>query len=142
MYKLNLKILTSGPRHRLWRVPWAITFYAFQHNKLNKKFTFVSWKWGLFVLKKGNPIFPIKLGQRLPKSFSQLHVKKFKIFSFILFEKRPLSQGIRRPKAADSPLINSTHNHNHNFIFHIKLNIEWRCFALKFLLDVYVLSLL
>ena len=28
---------------------------------LNKKFTFVSWKRGLF-LKKGNPIFSIKLG--------------------------------------------------------------------------------
>ena len=25
---------------------------------LNKKFTFVPWKWGLFFLKKRNPIFP------------------------------------------------------------------------------------
>ena len=35
---------------------------------MNKKFTFLSWKWGLFFVKKGNPIFSIKLGQRLPKS--------------------------------------------------------------------------
>ena len=42
---------------------------------MNKKFTFVSSKWGLFFFKKGNLIFSIKLGQRLPKSFSQLHVK-------------------------------------------------------------------
>ena len=33
--------------------------------------------------------------------------KKFKIFPFILFEKRWLAQGIRRPKAADSLLINN-----------------------------------
>ena len=30
--------------------------------------------------------------------------KKFKIVLFVLFEKRRLAQGIRRPKAADSPL--------------------------------------
>ena len=55
-------------------------------------------------LKKGNPIFLIKFGQKLPKSFSQLHVKKFKIFPFIILEKRRLAQGIRRPKAVASPL--------------------------------------
>ena len=31
--------------------------------------------------------------------------KKFKIFPFILFEKSRLAQGIRQPKAADSPLL-------------------------------------
>ena len=46
---------------------------------LNKKFTFVSWKWGLFLLE-GNPIFSIKLGQRLPKSFLQLYVKNSRFF--------------------------------------------------------------
>ena len=30
--------------------------------------------------------------------------KKFKIFHFILFEKRCLAHGIRQPKTADSPL--------------------------------------
>ena len=34
--------------------------------------------------------------------------KKFKIFPFILFEKRRFAQGIRRPKAADSPLLPDT----------------------------------
>ena len=34
----------------------------------------------IFFLKNGNPIYSIKLGQRLPKSFSQLHVKKSRIF--------------------------------------------------------------
>ena len=33
-----------------------------------------------FFLKKRNPIFSIKLGQRLPKSFSQLHVKNSRFF--------------------------------------------------------------
>ena len=47
---------------------------------MNKKFTFVSWKWGLYFLNKGNPILLIKLGQRLPKSFSQLDVKNSKFF--------------------------------------------------------------
>ena len=32
------------------------------------------------------------------------HCKKFKIFSFILFKKRRVAQGIRQPKAADPPL--------------------------------------
>ena len=40
-----------------------------------QKITFVSWKWGLFFLKKGNSIFSIKLGQRLLESFSQFYVK-------------------------------------------------------------------
>ena len=31
-------------------------------------------------LKKGNLIFMIKLGQRLPKSLSQLHVKNSRFF--------------------------------------------------------------
>ena len=44
-----------------------------------------------------------KLGQRLPIIFST-SCKKFKIFPFILFEKRRLAHGIRRTKAADSPL--------------------------------------
>ena len=38
--------------------------------KFKQKFTFVSWKWGIFFLKKGNPIFSIKLGHILSKSFS------------------------------------------------------------------------
>ena len=33
-----------------------------------------------FFLKKGNPIFSIELRQRLPKSFSQLHVKNSRFF--------------------------------------------------------------
>ena len=31
-----------------------------------QKIFFVSWKWGLFFRKKANPIFSIKLEQRLP----------------------------------------------------------------------------
>ena len=54
---------------------------------LNKKFTFVFWKWGLFFLKKANPIFWIKLGQRLTESFSQLHVKNSRFFLLHLKKK-------------------------------------------------------
>ena len=32
MYKLKI-FLISGPRHPLWRVPWATILYTFQHNK-------------------------------------------------------------------------------------------------------------
>ena len=33
-----------------------------------------------FFLKKGNSIFSIKVGRRLPKLFSHLHVKKLRFF--------------------------------------------------------------
>ena len=71
----------------------------------DQKIYFCFLKMRSIFLKKGNLIFSIKLGQWLPKLFPQLHEKKFKIFPFILFEKRRLAQGICRPKAADSPLI-------------------------------------
>ena len=45
-----------------------------------------------------NPIFSIKLGQRLPKSFSQLHVKNPRFFRSYFLKKDDW------PKAADSPL--------------------------------------
>ena len=38
----------------------------------------------IFFLKKGNLIFSIKLGQRLPKSFFQLHVKNSFFFSYFV----------------------------------------------------------
>ena len=38
-------------------------------------------------LKKGDPIFSIKLGQTLPKSFSQLHVKKSRLFLLYILKK-------------------------------------------------------
>ena len=69
-----------------------------------QKIYFCLLKIRCIFLKKRNSIFSIDLEQRLLKSFSRLHVKKFKIFVFILFEKRRLAQGIRRPKGADSPL--------------------------------------
>ena len=50
-------------------------------------------------LKTGNPIFSIKLGQRLPKSVSQHHVKNSR-FLFSYFLKKD-----DWPKAADSPLL-------------------------------------
>ena len=48
-------------------------------------------------LKKGNTIFSIKLGQRLPKSFSQLRVKNSKFLLSYFLKKDDW------PKAADSP---------------------------------------
>ena len=55
-------------------------------------------------LKKENPIFSIKLWTEITEIIFSTSCKKFKIFPCILFEKRRLDQGIRRPKAADSPL--------------------------------------
>ena len=40
-------------------------------------------------LKKGNPIFSIKFGQRLPKSFSQLNLKNSRFFLSYLFPLPP-----------------------------------------------------
>ena len=78
---------------------------------MNKKCTFVSWKWGPFFLMKENPISSIKLEQRLSKLFSPLHVKNSRFFlSYFLKKKKMIgprhtpAQGIHRPKAADSPL--------------------------------------
>ena len=66
--------------------------------KLQQKIYLVSWKWGFFS-KKENLVFSIKLGQRLRKSFSQLHVKNSRFF-LPYFSKK--DDG---PKAyADSPL--------------------------------------
>ena len=59
----------------------------------------------LSLEKKRNPIFSIKLGQRLPKSFFQLHVKNSRFFLSDFLKKRRLTQGKRRLKAADSPLL-------------------------------------
>ena len=53
-------------------------------------------------IEKKNPIFSIKLVQLTS-------CKRFKICFFILFKKIRLGQGIRRPKATDSPLLTIIH---------------------------------
>ena len=70
---------------------------------MNKRFTFVSWKWGLFFLKKGNLIFPIKLGQRLPKSFSELHVKNSRLFLSYFLEKNDWPKAYTGPRLPTLP---------------------------------------
>ena len=70
---------------------------------MNKRFTFVSWKWGLFFLKKGNLIFPIKLGQRLPKSFSELHVKNSRLFLSYFLEKNDWPKAYTGPRQPTLP---------------------------------------
>ena len=45
-----------------------------------QKIYFCILKMKSFFFKKRNPIFSIKLGYRLPKSFSQLHVKISRFF--------------------------------------------------------------
>ena len=58
-----------------------------------------------FFFKKGNSIFPIKLGQRLLKSFSQLYVKNSTFFRSYFFKKDyKTKKDYKGPKAADSPL--------------------------------------
>ena len=70
-----------------------------------QKFTFVSWKCVLFFLKKGNPIFSIKLGQRLPKSFSQLHVKNSRFFLSYFLKKKTLGPKPTPAQGCRSPLL-------------------------------------
>ena len=71
---------------------------------MNKKFTFVSWKWGQFFFKEGKYNFFDLTWTEITEIIFSTSCKKFKIFPFIIFEKRQLAQGIRRPKAAESPL--------------------------------------
>ena len=71
-----------------------IQFCQFQSRKIfNKKFTFVPWNEVYFFQRRKIQFFRLT------------SCKKFKIFPFILFKKRQLAQGIRWPKAADSPLL-------------------------------------
>ena len=58
-----------------------------------QKIYFCLLKMKPFFLKKGIPIFSIKLGQRLPKSFSQLYVKNLRFFLSYFLKKDD------RPKA-------------------------------------------
>ena len=83
-----------------------IQFCQFWYRKnLNKKFTFVSWKWGLFFLKKGNPIFSIKLGQRLPKSFSQFHGKNLRCFLSYFLKKDDWTKAYAGPRLLTLPYL-------------------------------------
>ena len=59
--------------------------------------------------------------------------KKFKIFLFILFEKSRLAQGIRRPKATDSPLPHLRARYRSQFLSETK-NIADPYFSYSFLL--------
>ena len=66
---------------------------------IEQKIYFCLLKMRSFFLKKGHLILSIKLGQRLLKSFSQLHVKNSRLlFSYFL-------KKYGWPKAADSPLL-------------------------------------
>ena len=51
-----------------------------------------------FFLKKENPIFSIKLGQRLPKSFSQLHVKNSRFFLSYFLQKDDWTKAYASPR--------------------------------------------
>ena len=47
---------------------------------MQKKIDFLKSDLSYNPLKKGNPIFSMKLGHRLPKSLSQLHVKNSRFY--------------------------------------------------------------
>ena len=56
-------------------------------------------------LKKGIPIFSIKLGQRLPKSFSQLHVKNSRFFLLYFLKKDDWLKAYAGPRVPTLPYI-------------------------------------
>ena len=56
-----------------------------------------------FFLKKGNPIFSIKLKQRLPKSFSQLHVKNSRFFLSFFLKKDDWPKAYADPRLPTLP---------------------------------------
>ena len=64
----------------------SISLILIQKN-FEEKIYFYLLKIRSVFLKNGNPIFSIKLGQRLPKSFSQLHVKNSRFFHLYFLKK-------------------------------------------------------
>ena len=54
-------------------------------------------------LKKGNPIFFIKLGQRLPKTFSELHVKNSRFFVSYFLKKDDWPKAYAGPRLPTFP---------------------------------------
>ena len=57
----------------------------------------------VFFFKKGNPISSIKLGQRLPKSFSQLHVKNSRFFLPYFLKKDDWTKAYADPRLPTLP---------------------------------------
>ena len=54
-------------------------------------------------LKKENPIFSIKLGQRLPKSFFQLHLKNSRYFLSYFLKKDDWPEAYAGPRLLTLP---------------------------------------
>ena len=72
--------------------------------KFEQKMYFCPFTMSSIVIEEGQFNFLVWTEIEITEiTFSTL-CKKFKIFPFILFEKRQLAQGIRWPQAADSPL--------------------------------------
>ena len=59
----------------------------------------------VFFLMNGNPIFSIKLGQRLLKPFSQLHVKNSRFFLLYFLKKDDWPKGYAGPRLPTLPYI-------------------------------------
>ena len=55
--------------------------------------------------KNGNPFFFIKLGQRLPKSFSQLHVKNSRFFLSYFWKKDDWPKAYAGPRLPTLPYV-------------------------------------
>ena len=70
-----------------------------------QKIYFCLLKMRSIFLKEGKSNFFDQIGTEITDIIFSISCKTFKIFPFILFENRRLAQGIRRPKATDSPLI-------------------------------------
>ena len=78
---------------------WKFSFANFNTEKRSTKNLLLSLENEVYFFKKENPIFSIKLGQKLPQSFSQLHVKNSRFFRSYVLKKN------NWPKAADFPLL-------------------------------------
>ena len=59
---------------------WKFSFANFIREKLWTKNLLLSSENKVYFFKEENPIFFIKLGQRLPKLFSYFHVKNSRFF--------------------------------------------------------------
>ena len=65
--------------------------------------------------KEGKFNFFDQTWTKISENIFSTSCKNFKIFPSILFEKRRLAQGIRRPKVADSPLVQDSGIQNNGF---------------------------
>ena len=83
---------------------WKFRLANLSKEKLGRKNLLLFLENEVFYLKKINPIFPIKLGQRLPKSFFLRHIKNSRVFLSYFLKTDEWPKACAGPKLPNSLL--------------------------------------